>query len=93
MRHSWFKLKKHHYMCKTCGMGRINVAVDGAWVAEWHFPNAAGDIIRQALTPLCELGDKTTGRLINLAEWVLNHPRPFEGGPVLLDEHAMQVNG
>jgi hypothetical protein len=72
VRHSWLKLKPHTYICRKCGMGKVNVEQSpGQWVARWSTPD--GDEIRMALTPTCAPGPKTAERLEWLAAWVSKH--------------------
>lgn len=78
MRHRWVKLKLHHYVCRQCGMGKVNNEQSpGHWVAKWHTPD--GDVIEMRLTPPCAPGPKTAERLAHVNA-VLKR-REAEGAP------------
>lgn len=66
--HAWVKVKDHNYICRKCGMRKVNVNTgrDG-WIAEWHAPD--GSVARLRLAPPCAVGPETAERLAWLAGW------------------------
>ena len=56
-RHKWLKLRRHVYICRKCGTGRVNSLEDGHWLTTFHLPNGES---RMAMhTPSCEVGQHT----------------------------------
>lgn len=61
-RHSWVKLREHVYLCRTCGMGRVNAQRrSGEWFTTFHKPD--GRSVVAIHVPPCAPGRTTTKRL------------------------------
>lgn len=57
-RHSWAKLREHAYICRKCGMGRVNAQrPDGQWFTTFHKPD--GRSVVAIHVPPCEKGPRT----------------------------------
>lgn len=56
-KHRWFRLREHVYICRKCGMGKVNAIERGAWTVTFHKPD--GSSSRSARTPSCEAGPMT----------------------------------
>ena len=72
-RHKWVKLRLHVYICKVCGMGRVNHEDSGDWRTTYHHPDAAGTSRVQSHVPPCIVGPRTLKYLSKyaqeIAEW------------------------
>jgi rubredoxin len=65
-RHSWVRIREHNYMCKKCGMGKINIQVgDKEWEQNYLFPD--GTEGRRSRVPPCAPGVFTESRVARLA--------------------------
>lgn len=56
-RHRWVKLRIHVYICRVCGMGKVNGDSDGVWRTTYHFPSGVSRV--EHLTPPCDKGALT----------------------------------
>lgn len=57
-RHSWVKLRLHVYICRTCGLGKVNAQrANGKWFVTWHEPTGVSHTA--AATPPCAVGPLT----------------------------------
>jgi Zn finger protein HypA/HybF involved in hydrogenase expression len=64
-RHSWVRIREHNYMCKKCGMGKINIQVgDKEWEQNYLFPD--GTEGRRSRVPPCAPGVFTESRVARL---------------------------
>ncbi|CAB4177418.1 hypothetical protein UFOVP998_36 [uncultured Caudovirales phage] len=62
MKHSWVKLRLHHYICRKCGCGKVNAQDDRRlWVTTYHLPTGESKALRH--TPQCEWGPKSLAYL------------------------------
>jgi hypothetical protein len=70
MRHSWLKLRAHTYICRKCGMGKVNQERGpNDWVQLWSFPTVPKPEQQQLeKTPPCEPGPDTARRLQAVSE-------------------------
>jgi hypothetical protein len=70
-RHKWIKLRIHVYLCKVCGMGRVNSDQDGYWRTTYHYPTGISKI--ETRVPPCEIGEHTARYLAKyhkqITEW------------------------
>ncbi len=58
MRHSWVKLREHHYICQKCGCGCVNFQDHREqWASKYCLPTGEAKVLRH--TPACEVGPKT----------------------------------
>ena len=65
-RHSWVRIREHNYMCKRCGMGKINIQTgEKSWEQNYLFPD--GTEGRRERVPPCEDGEFTASRTEQLA--------------------------
>ena len=64
-RHSWAKLRIHVYICRKCGMGKVNSMGDGGWVATYHGPDGKSEPAQYV--PSCERGPLTEKYLAKYA--------------------------
>lgn len=61
-RHRWVKVRIHVYICRDCGMGRVNSEREpGWWVTTFHRPD--GTSRRATHVPACEPGPLTADYL------------------------------
>lgn len=67
-RHRWTKLREHVYICRTCGMGRVNAEAHGWWKTTWHKPD--GTHIVDTHTPPCAVGPFTEKYLAKYQEQI-----------------------
>ena len=58
-RHSWVKLRLHVYICRRCGMGKVNDP--DAFRTTFHCPDGAE--VRGTKTPACEIGPRSLAAL------------------------------
>lgn len=73
-RHRWVKLRIHVYICRDCGMGKVNVEPDSNaadWRTTYHFPDGTSRI--ETHVPPCVPGPRTADYLKKyegqIAEW------------------------
>lgn len=65
-RHSWVKVKLHCYVCRQCGLCRVNAQrKKGDWFVTWHLPT--GESHDVPATPVCQVGQLTGKRLQHYA--------------------------
>lgn len=68
IRHKWVKLRIHVYVCKTCGMGRVNHEDSGEWRTTYHYPDAIGTSRVETHVPPCIIGPRTERHLAKYAK-------------------------
>lgn len=62
IRHRWFKLEEHRYICRKCGCGKVNECPAGKWVTTFYRPFPGSAPWRDfdgTPTPGCEVGPLT----------------------------------
>lgn len=58
-RHSWVKLRIHVYICRKCGLGKVNAQrTSGEWFVTWHEPSGMSHTVKA--TPPCQRGSLTS---------------------------------
>lgn len=58
VRHVWVKLRVHVYICRNCGLGKVNAQREnGEWFVTWHEPRGVSHTV--ARTPPCIVGPLT----------------------------------
>lgn len=61
-RHSWVKLRLHVYICRKCGLGKVNgQRANGDWFVTWHEPSGWSHTVKA--TPACAVGPLTPAYL------------------------------
>jgi len=62
-RHKWLKVRLHTYICRQCGMGRVNAQRPntGDWFTTFHRPDGEREIALHV--PACERGSYTDAYL------------------------------
>lgn len=56
-RHRWLKLRLHVYICRVCGMGRVNAQVGVEWRTTYHAPDGRSFVA--STRPPCVVGART----------------------------------
>lgn len=57
-RHRWVKLRIHVYICRKCGLGKVNAQrTNGQWFVTWHQPTGVSHDV--PATPPCQVGPLT----------------------------------
>jgi hypothetical protein len=92
IRHSWVKIRIHVYVCKRCGMGKVNSDGADGWQTTYHFPTGVSRI--EHYTPPCEAGPLTPKYLAKYAKEIAawkGHRHAIDMTPVLDKDAAAEA--